>query len=34
MLSKPGKGYGLGKNTNKLDIRMVYSGGAVGSKSQ
>ena len=26
MLSKPGKGYGLAKYSNKADSRMVHSG--------
>jgi len=29
MLSKPGKGYGLAKNLNKADVRMIYFGNAI-----
>lgn len=32
MISKPGKGYGLSKNSNKADIRMVHSGSPYDSK--
>ncbi len=33
MISKPGKGYGLSKSSNKADIRMVHSGTSYDSKT-
>jgi hypothetical protein len=33
MISKPGKGYGLAKSSQKTDIRMIHSGTHIDHKS-